>query len=186
MGFGERTMKIQPPRHAPDSEQKFMVLYCLARLGPCTELQLLQFLVENDLLNYFEMMFALNDLCSGGQAARTKKNTGFLYEATDAGREALELFGGRVPMSLKTLISDTETEWKQRFREETQYRQQIEQTGRGDYDLTLRIVEQEMDMMRLSLTLPTRELADRLAKQWPEKAGKIYETVIRILSEDKA
>ena len=140
-------MKIQPPRHAPDSEQKFMVLYCLARLGPCTELQLLQFLVENDLLNYFEMMFALNDLCSGGQAARTKKNTGFLYEATDAGREALELFGGRVPMRLKTLISDTETEWKQRFREETQYRQQIEQTGRGDYDLTLRIVEQEMDMM---------------------------------------
>jgi hypothetical protein len=41
-------------------------------------------------------------------------------------------------------------------------------------------------MMRLSLSLPTRELADQLAKRWPDKAGKIYDTVIRILSEDEA
>ena len=39
-------MKIQPPRRAPDDEQKLMVLYSLSRLGPCTELQLLQFLFE--------------------------------------------------------------------------------------------------------------------------------------------
>ena len=179
-------MKIQPPRRAPDNEQKFMALYCLAHLGPCTELQLLQFLVDNDLLNYFEMMFALNDLCSRGQAVRTKKNTGFLYQATDAGREALELFGGRVPMSLKTLLAETEEEWKSRFREEMQNRYQIVQTDRGEYELNLKIVEQDMDMMRLSLSLPTRELADQLAKRWPEKAGKIYDTVIRILTEDEA
>ena len=52
-------MKIQPPRRTPENEQKLMVLYSLARLGPCTELQLLRFLFEHDLLNYFEMMFAL-------------------------------------------------------------------------------------------------------------------------------
>ncbi len=179
-------MKIQPPRRAPDNEQKLMVLYCLAKLGPCTELQLLQFLVDNDLLNYFEMMFALNDLCDRGQAVRTKKNAGFLYQITDAGREALELFGGRVPMSLKTLLAETEKTWKARFREEMQNRQQVVQTGRGEYELHLTIVEQDMDMMRLSLSLPTRELADQLAKRWPEKAGKIYDTVIRILSEDEA
>ncbi len=179
-------MKIQPPRRAPDNEQKLMVLYCLANLGPCTELQLLQFLVDNDLLNYFEMMFALNDLCDRGQAVRTKKNAGFLYQITDAGREALELFGGRVPMSLKTLLAETEKEWKARFREEMQNRQQVVQTDRGEYELNLTIVERDMDMMRLSLSLPTRELADQLAKRWPEKAGKIYDTVIRILSEDEA
>lgn len=179
-------MKIQPPRRTPDNEQKFMVLYSLARLGPCTDLQLLQFLFENDLLNYFEMMFALNDLCDRGQAVRTKKNTGFLYQVTDAGREALGMFGGRVPKSLKTLLDGTENEWKKRFRDEMQNEQEIVQTDRGEYELNLKVVERDMDMMRLSLSLPTRELADRLAKRWPEKAGKIYDTVIRILTEDEA
>ena len=100
-------MRIQPPRRAPDSEQRLMVLYCLARLGPCTELQLLRFLFENDLLNYFDMMFALNDLCDRGQAARIRKDEGFLYQATDAGREALNLFGGRVPNSLQKLLLES-------------------------------------------------------------------------------
>lgn len=179
-------MKIQPPRRAPENEQKLMVLECLDKLGPCTELQLLQFLFDNDLLNYFDMMFALNDLCDRGQAARMKKNAGFLYQITVAGQEALTLFGGRVPMSLKTLLSETENEWKARFRQESQSQQQIVQTDRGEYELNLKVVEQEMDMMRLSLSLPTRELADQLAKRWPQKAGKIYDTVIRILSEDEA
>jgi len=179
-------MKIQPPRRAPDDEQKLMVLYSLSHLGPCTELQLLQFLFENDLLNYFDMMFALGDLCDRGQAVRMKKNAGYLYQVTDAGKEALELFGGRVPMSLKTLLAETENEWKARFRQESQSQQQIVQTDRGEYELNLKVVEQDMDMMRLSLSLPTRELADQLAKRWPDKAGKIYDTVIRILSEDEA
>lgn len=178
-------MKIQPPRRAPDDEQKLIVLYSLSRLGPCTELQLLQFLFENDLLNYFDMMFALSDLCDRGQAVRLKKNAGYLYQVTDAGKEALELFGGRVPMSLKTLLAESETGWKARFREESQSSQQIIQTDRGEYELRLKVVEQDMDMMRLSLSLPTRELADQLAQRWPQKAGKIYETVIRILSEDE-
>jgi len=179
-------MKIQPPRRAPDDEQKLMVLYSLSRLGPCKELQLLQFLFDNDLLNYFDMMFALSDLCDRGQAVRMKKNAGYQYQVTEAGEEALTLFGGRVPMSLKTLLAETENEWKARFREELQSQQQIEQTDRGEYELHLKVVEQDMDMMRLSLSLPTRELADQLARRWPQKAGKIYDTVIRILSEDEA
>ena len=179
-------MKIQPPRRAPENEQKLMVLECLSQLGPCSELQLLQFLFDNDLLNYFDMMFALGDLCDRGQAVRVKKNAGYLYQVTEAGKEALTLFGGRVPMSLKSLLAETENSWKARFREESQSSQQIVQTDRGEYELNLKVVEQDMDMMRLSLSLPTRELADQLAQRWPQKAGKIYDMVIRILSEDEA
>ena len=179
-------MKIQPPRRTPEDEQRLMVLFCLSRLGPCTELQLLQFLFEYDIMNYFDMMFALGDLCTRGQTARTKKNTGFEYQVTEAGKEALELFGTRVPKSLQTLLSEKEGEWKARFKQEKQSQQQVVQTSRGEYEVNFRVVERDMDMMRLTLSLPTRELADMLAKRWPEKAGKVYETVIRILTEDEA
>ena len=175
-------MRIQPPRRAPDDEQKLMVLYCLSQLGPCTELQLLQFLFEHDLMNYFEMMFALNDLCDRGQAARAKKQAGFQYEVTDAGREALRLFGGRIPRSLQSLMDASAAEWKGRFRREAQSRQKIEQTQRGEYEVSLAVVEQDMDLMELRLTLPTRELAQQILDLWPQKASDVYGAVIRLLS----
>lgn len=177
-------MTLHPPRRAPDDEQRLIVLCSLHHLAPCTELQLLQFLFEHDLMNYFDMMFALGDLCARGQAVRVKKRAGFLYELTDAGREALALFGGRVPKSVQTLLEATGWEWRQRFAQEAQYLQEIRQQERGEYELTLSVVEQEMDMMRLTLSLPSRELAHQLAAKWPQKASEIYETVIRLLSED--
>ena len=88
-------------------------------------------------------------------------------------------------MSLKEQLTETATEWKSRFREEMQHRQQITQTERGDFELCLRVMERDADMMRLTLSLPTRDAADHLAKNWPRKAVKIYDTVIRILSEEE-
>ena len=176
-------MRLEPPRRAPDNEQKLIVLCCLNNLGPCTELQLLQFLFEYDLMNYFEMMFALNDLCDRGQAARTKKGAGYSYTVTAAGKEALELFGGRVLPSEYDLLERTGAEWRQRFRREAQNVSQITQTDRGEYELTLRVVEQDMDMMTLTVSLPSREMAQQLSDKWPRKAAKIYAEVFRTLTE---
>ncbi|MBR0229590.1 MAG: DUF4364 family protein [Clostridia bacterium] len=176
-------MRLEPPRRAPDNEQKLIVLCCLNNLGPCTELQLLQFLFEYDLMNYFEMMFALNDLCDRGQAARTKKGAGYSYTVTAAGKEALELFGGRVLPSVYDLLERTGAEWRQRFRREAQNVSQITQTDRGEYELTLRVVEQDMDMMTLTVSLPSREMAQQLSDKWPRKAAKIYAEVFRTLTE---
>ena len=176
-------MRLEPPRRAPDNEQKLIVLCCLNSLGPCTELQLLQFLFEYELMNYFEMMFALNDLCDRGQAARTKKGAGYSYTVTAAGVEALALFGNRVPPSVYALLERTGMEWRQRFRREAQNLSEIKQTDRGEYELKLRVVEQDMDMMTLTIPLPSREMAQQLSDRWPGKASAIYAEIFRMLSE---
>ena len=176
-------MRLEPPRRAPDDEQRLIVLCCLNALGPCTELQLLQFLFEYDVMNYFEMMFALNDLCDRGQAARTKKRTGYLYAVTSAGVEALMLFGSRVPPSVYALLKENGGEWKRRFRREAQNLAEITQTDRGEYELTMRVIEQDMDMMTLTVSLPSQQMARELADRWPRKAAKIYAEVFRILTE---
>ena len=178
-------MTLRPPRRMPDDEQRLIVLYALQHLAPCTELQLLQFLFEHDLTNYFDMMFALGDVCARGQAVRTKKRAGYIYEVTDAGREALMLFGGRVPGSVKTLLAEDGPAWRQKFQEEDQYLSQIRQQERGEYELTLTVTEQDMDMMRVSFSLPSRELAVQLAERWPRRGAEVYETIIRMLMEDK-
>ena len=179
-------MSLHPPKRPPDDEQRIIVLSCLKYLSPCTELQLLQFLFEYDCMNYFDMMFALNDLCDRGQAVRSPKKAGFQYTLTEAGQEALRLFGGRVPRSMQALLAEHGEDWRRRFALETQYTKNVTQTPRGEWELTLSVTEQDMDMMRLTLSLPDRELAAALAEKWPEKAGKIYETVIRLLNGEDA
>lgn len=177
-------MTLTPPKRPPDDEQRLVVLYALQRLAPCTELQLLQVFSEYDWMNYFDMMIALQGLCARGQAVRTRKRAGYLYQPTPAGEEALQLFGGRVPMSVKKQLDDTADAWRARFAQEDQYASDIRQTDRGEFELTLSVREQEMDTLRISFTLPARELARQLSERWPQKAGQIYEYVIRTLTED--
>ena len=179
-------MRLEPPRRAPDEEQKLMVLDCLKHLGPCTEMQLLHFLFEHDLMNYFDMMFALNDLCDRGQAARSRQQTGYSYQLTPAGEEALALFGSRVPRSLQELLKKSAEKWKLRFRQEAQCRQEISQNEQGEFALSLTVTDQNRDLMNLTLTLPARNLAQQLAERWPQKAAEVYAAVIRILSEDQS
>ena len=163
-----------------------VVLYCLRALAPCSELQLLQFLSEYDLMNYFDMMFALNDLCSRGQAVRTKKGAAWSYTVTEAGHEVLDLFGNRVPHSVQTLVGEQAAAWRLRFEREAQCASSTEKTERGDWEVTLILKEQDADMMRLTLALPSRELASALRDRWPDMAGEVYETIIRILAGEGA
>ncbi len=177
-------MKLQPPPRAPEQEQKLVVLRCLDQFGPCTELQMVQFLMEHDLMNYFDMMFALNELCDRGQAARQKRKDGTYYMATVAGDEALRLFGNRVPQSLKAAVQEQGDAWRARFRTEAQVGQSVRQTSRGEYELTLTVTEKDTEMMRLVLTVPSREIAYDWMGRWPRKASQIYDAVIRTLAAD--
>ena len=178
-------MTLQPPRRTPDNEQKLIVLSCLDRVGPCTEWQLLQLLTEHDIMNYFDLMIALSDLCSRGQAVRSQKAGSHLYELTEAGKEALALFGSRVPRSIKTLLKTTGEKWRLRFKQEAQYRHEISRTEEGEYALVLTAQENDAETLQLRFTLPSRELAARMADNWPRHAEEIYGAVIRLLSEDK-
>ena len=90
-----------------------------------------------------------------------------------------------MPGSVKTLLAEDGPAWRQKFQEEDQYLSQIRQQERGEYELTLTVTEQDMDMMRVSFSLPSRELAVQLAERWPRRGAEVYETIIRMLMEDK-
>ena len=66
-------MKLQPPYFLPDELVRLMVLCCLTYLGPCTDQQLLEWVSEYDVMNYFDLMIALSELCKQGQAECRQK-----------------------------------------------------------------------------------------------------------------
>jgi DNA-binding PadR family transcriptional regulator len=177
-------MSLQPPRRAPEEERRLIVLYSLHHLAPCNHIQLYQFIAELEQMDYFDMMFVLNDLCDQGQAVRLKRRVGYQYEVTDAGREVLQLFGNRVPHSLKMLLAETGASWHARFQEEAQFHHEIIKTEQGETELILSVVENDSDSLRITIPLPSEDLAHVLAARWRRKGGDIYGTIFRLLMED--
>ncbi|HPA61307.1 MAG TPA: hypothetical protein PLS01_07050, partial [Clostridia bacterium] len=56
-----------PQYRLGEMERKLLTLQALQTLGSCNNLQLIAFMSENDLMNYFELQLSLYELTQRGQ-----------------------------------------------------------------------------------------------------------------------
>ncbi len=170
-------------RKAPESEKRLILLYILKAADRISDMQLLQLLSDNGLMNYFDMMMTLSDLCAQGQCTRTEALGSNMYTITPAGKEAVEMFRRDIPASTRSRLDENMPAWLSEVRFSQAYPVSWRQTGRGEYALDMGICEKDMDMLRITLSLPNEEMAKRLASRWREKAGDIYRLLFEALGE---
>ncbi len=171
------------PRHRlGDLERKLLTLYSLRELGPCTNLQLIAFMVENDLMNYFDLQTALHDLCQNSQLARDSIPGDDRYEITPLGDEAIGLFMKRLGESAVQRVQQAAPGFREKIRMQREKFASISHAGRNEYHTQMGIAEGGMQLMRLDLSLPTADLAERFRAAWPEKAAEIYSFILSRLS----
>lgn len=168
------------------TEQKLVTLYALDRLGPTSALQLLRFMVDNELMDYIALQLAIAELDEMGLLRKLPHALGALYAPSAQGYEALDLFRNRIPHSRVTLIDKIALSWKRRFREEKQVLSDWEKTPAGEYLVHLKLLESELPLLEMTLSLPTREQASLFCERWPDAAGELYATMMRALGEEPA
>lgn len=170
-------------RKISDVENKLLLLFSVDNLGSVTNLQLLQFMVDNSLMDYITLQLALGELVEAGQLALTPHALGPLYSLTDKGRQALALFGRRVPNSRRMVIGEAAAQWRERFVREKNVLADFRRLGEADYGLTLRLLENGLILLRLDIHLPARNMADLFSRRWPGRAQAIYQMVMDRLSQ---
>ena len=178
-------MAFEPSKRPPESKQRLLILLILQKLGRMSDMQLLQFLFEHDLMNYFDMMFTLADLCDQGLAIRSDRFDQSFYQLTDAGRQTLSMFENRLPVSQRELLDEHGPAWREKILREQVFMSDYHQTKRGEYELNLRVMEQDMEMMHVTLSLPSEEIAKTMKENWPEKAQQLYAGLFEALGEKK-
>lgn len=171
-----------PSHRLGDVERKVLTLHTLRELGGCGHLQLIRFMVEHDVMNYFELQSALYDLRETGQAARTPLAADEFYEITVAGEEVLAHFLDRAPRSLRDRVSIQAPLTRARFHQEREKPARISHEGHNQYHVILDIVEQNLPLMSLQISLPTAELAAAYRDRWGEQAQAIYDFIISRLA----
>lgn len=177
-------MLPRPHAMMEESDRKLYTLLSLKELGSCTHLQLLRFMVENEIMNYFDLSLALHDLVDEGQASKKLHPADYLYEITPAGEEALSFFVNRLKHSTVMLIREKALEWKPLFTREKDYSGTLTQNQRGEYVAHLTLMDGDETLLAIDIPAPDRSLADRMVKAWPDKAGMLYQQLLMTLGEE--
>ena len=170
-------------KHIPEPESKLTILYALRGLGPVTDTELLQFLVELDLMNYFTMQLNLCDMEEQGQLRALPHPAGNLLEPTAEGLYTLEAFVQRIPVSRRGAMDGAFPVWRARFRAEQQAPADSFTLKDGSICLHLHLLEGGVPLMDAVLTLPADEAPTLLEKRWRAAAPAVYDAVNHALAD---
>ena len=169
-------------KHIPETENRLVILYALRRLGPVTNMQLLQAMAESDLMNYITMQLALAEMEQQGQISMRAHPLGHLIELTGEGDYILDSFERRIPASRRADIDACADEWKKRFQTEQMAPAESFTLPDGRMCIHLRLLDKAATLMDLMLYMPTGHHLTLLPERWRSCVQIIYSTVLAHLT----
>ena len=150
-----------PPRKVSETENMLRLLLCVDALGSATPVQLWTFAAEQDLMDYVTMRLCLHKLLSAGEIQTGEGALKELLFVTDRGREAVSLFGQRVPGDVRARVRQAAPEFHGRMERNQQVRAAYEMARPHDYRLNLSVCEGDLPTILLRMETTNRSLASR-------------------------
>ena len=154
---------------------KLIILSMLDRVDfPLTNAQISDFILTKEYTNYFTLQQVLADLVETKLAeVHTVRNSSY-YHMTEKGKDTLNFFGNMVSSAI---LEDMEIYFRENaiaLRDEASVRADYYQNNSEDYSVRLRVLEKDLPLIDLTLTVPTQEQADSVCNHWKTKNQKIY------------
>ncbi len=162
-----------PPRKVSETENMLRLLQCVDTLDSVTPTQLWTFVAEQELMDYVSMRLCLHKLISAGEMETGRGALGEQLLATDRGREALALFGSRLPGDVRRRIREAAPEFRERVIRNQQVRAAYEMAKPGDYRLNLSVYEGDLPTVRLRMETHNRTLAARTIRRFTPYASRM-------------
>lgn len=166
------------------TKDKLTMLYFLHALNvDITRDQLVSVGLQCEILPYFDMQNAINELEEVGAVAAVPRSYGQGYCVTPIGEQVLELFQEELPYSLRQTLDMHAEENRQALKHQTQYAATITDLPGGSCLVNLRAREPNLEFLRVSIVLPDRSFASQARDLWQERAADIYQSILQKLSE---
>lgn len=157
---------------------KLMILYMLDRVDfPLTGSQISQFILDRGYTDYFTFQVSINELIENDFIKPTLERNHSLYEITEQGKEAVELFEFKVSDSIKIDILDYLKEQKIELRNESAISADYYPLN-NEYVTQLTIKERNQAILEIKLMVPTKEQAIHICDSWHDKSEEIYSYLI--------
>ncbi len=161
---------------------KMIVLYMLKRCDvPLSKSQIYDFILEKEYTTFLTLQEVFSELAiSELVKEKTVANRTYL-EITPEGEETLGYFGNRINPAIKVEIDDFLKSNSMRLRNEASILGDYRKTAENEYTVRLIAKENGQNLVDLSLSVPTEEIAQSICDRWQERNQDIYQFLIEQL-----
>ena len=170
----------------PGTEDQVKVLLChtLSELGEEMDFdQLYDALSEHELVNYFELVRALEHLTETGHLSAQSASQGqSLYRTTDLGKQAAKVLETSLPLTVRERALGGCRQVLARARRLQAVRVAQTPGQAGGFILELAIPEGGEEMLALRVFLPTEEECAKLRRRFLNAPHTVYKGVMALLT----
>ena len=166
----------------PTMIYKIAILELLNKSGfPLSNSQISNFFLEGDLTDYFTAQQSINDVEAAGYISSTTNHNNTTYIITEEGKHTLKMFREKLTPAIVADINKYMKANAMIMKEENSYRANYFKADRGGYVTQLKILDEEVPTLDLSLHVSTKEQAETICNNWRVKCEDVYMSIIDIL-----
>lgn len=167
-------MPIQsPPRKVTETENMLRLLTCMDALESATSTQLWAFAAELELMDYVTMRLCLHKLLAAGELEAGEGTLRDELFLTDRGREALALFGERLPLDVREAVRHAAPAFRAQVARSRQVHAAYEMARPNDFCLNLSIREGDLPTIQLRMQTANRTLAGKALHRFEARAAEM-------------
>lgn len=158
---------------------KLIVLYMLDRVNfPLTKAQVMDFILEKEYTNFLTLQQAISDLIDAGMLkAKSIRNRTHL-EITEEGKETLDFFSNRISSQIKEDINTYFKENRFELKNEVSVMSNYYKSTSGEYEANLIIREKKINLINITLSVPTEEMAASICDKWESASQDVYSALV--------
>ncbi|ABW19563.1 DUF4364 family protein [Alkaliphilus oremlandii] len=166
------------------AENKLLLLYILDRIEfPMTNAQVTQFVLENDIMNYFMLQQYLGELKDSKFIVEKQSEKHHIFILTESGKNTLSYFVNRIPKSQVERIDQLLNIQKEKMVKNRQVKADYIKISDDEYLVKLDVIEKDMSLIHLNLSVANNKQAKQICEKWREDAPNLYSQIINLLIE---
>lgn len=161
---------------------KLIVLYMLNRVNfPLTAAQVSDFVLEKEYTNFLTLQQVISELTDAGMiSSETIRNRTHL-SITNEGQETLKFFQNRIGDAIREEINAYLVENEFSLRDEVSVLGDYYKSVSGEYEAHLVARDNDINLVDITLSVPTEELASTICDNWQKKNQEIYQYLVEQL-----
>ena len=145
---------------------------------PLTTAQVSDFILEKEYTNFLTLQQVINELTNASLiSSETIRNRTHL-SITPEGLETLTFFENRISDAIKFDINEFFRENEYTLRNEVSVLGDYYKSTSGEYDAHLIVKERGVNLVDLTMSVPTEEIAASICDNWQRKNQDIYQYLI--------
>ncbi len=161
---------------------KLIVLYMLDRVNfPMTGAQISDFMLEKEYTNFLTLQTVISELTAAGMISSQSIRNRTHLSITTEGKETLRFFENRIGDAIKTDVKTYFQEKEFDLRNEVSVLADYYKATSGEFEARLVAKDRGISLIDLTLSVPTREMAENVCDNWQKKNQEIYQYVTKAL-----